>query len=207
MRAARFAILEKGGVAIIEVFELGPSNFLADESLDGLHMAGIFGDHQCERIASRLHATSAPDAVNVILGMLRDIVVDDMADIGDVQAASGNIRGDQHFVPPITKAAQSLLAFALRSVGMKDSDGVVVAFEQMGDAVGAVFGAAKDDDRVVVDAFEQFEEQWPKRAPLGWDVNDPLPAARGAVALLSDWFPATSGEIVHVDGGAHAIGA
>jgi len=57
-----------------------------------------------------------------------------------------------------------------------------------------------------IPGFEQFEEQWPKRAPLGWDVNDPVPAARGAVALLSDWFPATSGEIVHVDGGAHAIG-
>ena len=40
----------------------------------------------------------------------------------------------------------------------------------------------------------------------GWNLSDPEPAARGCVALLSDWFPATTGEIVHVDGGAHAIG-
>ncbi len=44
------------------------------------------------------------------------------------------------------------------------------------------------------------------RAPLGWDVNDPVPAAQACAALLSDWFPATTGEIVHVDGGVHAMG-
>ena len=47
----------------------------------------------------------------------------------------------------------------------------------------------------------------PTRAPLGWDIADPEPAARACVALLSDWFPATTGEIVHVDGGVHAMGA
>ena len=53
---------------------------------------------------------------------------------------------------------------------------------------------------------EQFESLWAGRAPLGWDLGNHEPAARGCVALLSDWFPATTGEIVHVDGGAHAMG-
>ena len=53
---------------------------------------------------------------------------------------------------------------------------------------------------------EKFEGVWAERAPLGWNITDPGPAARGCVALLSDWFPATTGEIVHVDGGAHAMG-
>jgi enoyl-[acyl-carrier protein] reductase I len=57
-----------------------------------------------------------------------------------------------------------------------------------------------------IPGFERFEGLWGERAPLGWNISDPEPAARGCVALLSDWFPATSGEIVHVDGGAHAIG-
>ena len=57
-----------------------------------------------------------------------------------------------------------------------------------------------------IPGFEKFEGVWSDRAPLGWDITDPEPAARACVALLSDWFPATSGEIVHVDGGAHAIG-
>jgi meromycolic acid enoyl-[acyl-carrier-protein] reductase len=58
-----------------------------------------------------------------------------------------------------------------------------------------------------IPGFSAFEDLWGQRAPLGWDLSDPEPAARGCVALLSDWFPATTGEIVHVDGGVHAIGA
>jgi meromycolic acid enoyl-[acyl-carrier-protein] reductase len=58
-----------------------------------------------------------------------------------------------------------------------------------------------------IPGFEQFDGLWADRAPLGWNLSDPEPAARGCVALLSDWFPATTGEIVHVDGGAHAMGA
>ena len=58
-----------------------------------------------------------------------------------------------------------------------------------------------------IPGFDKFEGVWAGRAPLGWDLSDPEPAARGCVALLSDWFPATTGEIVHCDGGVHATGA
>jgi len=58
-----------------------------------------------------------------------------------------------------------------------------------------------------VPGFDHFEDVWAKRAPLGWDLRDPEPVARACVALLSDWFPATTGEMVHVDGGFHAIAA
>jgi enoyl ACP reductase len=58
-----------------------------------------------------------------------------------------------------------------------------------------------------IPGFSRFEEVWAERAPLGWSVDDPEPAARAVVSLLSDWWPATTGEIVHVDGGAHAAGA
>jgi enoyl ACP reductase len=58
-----------------------------------------------------------------------------------------------------------------------------------------------------IPGFEAFEEVWTQRAPLGWDVKNPEPVAQACVALLSDLFPATTGEMVHVDGGFHAIGA
>jgi meromycolic acid enoyl-[acyl-carrier-protein] reductase len=58
-----------------------------------------------------------------------------------------------------------------------------------------------------IPGFEVFEQTWGSRAPLGWDVNDAEPTARACAALLSDWFPATTAEIVHVDGGFHAMGA
>ncbi len=58
-----------------------------------------------------------------------------------------------------------------------------------------------------IPGFEEFENVWNERAPLAWDVNDPVPAAMAVVALLSDWFPKTTAEIIHVDGGVHAMGA
>jgi meromycolic acid enoyl-[acyl-carrier-protein] reductase len=58
-----------------------------------------------------------------------------------------------------------------------------------------------------IPGFERFEDVWDERAPLGWDVRDPDAVSRACVALLSDWFPKTTGEIIHVDGGYHSVGA
>jgi enoyl ACP reductase len=57
-----------------------------------------------------------------------------------------------------------------------------------------------------IPGFSQFEEAWDGRAPLGWDNTNAEPIARSTLALLSDWFPATTGELIHVDGGFHAMG-
>ena len=58
-----------------------------------------------------------------------------------------------------------------------------------------------------IPGFAHFEDSWDTRAPLGWDVTDSSAVAKACVALLSDWFPMTTGEMIHVDGGYHAIGA
>jgi enoyl-[acyl-carrier protein] reductase I len=58
-----------------------------------------------------------------------------------------------------------------------------------------------------IPGFARFEEVWDGRAPLGWDVHDPEPVAKTAVALLSGYLPKTTGEMIHVDGGFHATGA
>lgn len=58
-----------------------------------------------------------------------------------------------------------------------------------------------------IPGFSDLEDLWSTRAPLGWDNTDHVPTAKAVCALLSDLFPATSGEIVHVDGGFHAMGA
>jgi enoyl-[acyl-carrier protein] reductase I len=58
-----------------------------------------------------------------------------------------------------------------------------------------------------IPGFSTFEDTWADRAPLGWDVYDIDVVAQATVAHLSDWFPMTTGELVHVDGGAHAMGS
>ena len=58
-----------------------------------------------------------------------------------------------------------------------------------------------------ISGFESIESEWERQAPLGWDTADPEPVGRAVVSLLSDWWPATTGELIHVDGGYHAMGA
>jgi enoyl-[acyl-carrier protein] reductase I len=58
-----------------------------------------------------------------------------------------------------------------------------------------------------IPGFSAFEDAWDGRAPLGWDIRDSSAVARACVALLSDWFPLTTAEMLHVDGGYHAMGA
>jgi enoyl-[acyl-carrier protein] reductase I len=57
-----------------------------------------------------------------------------------------------------------------------------------------------------IPGFKEIEEQWGPRAPLGWKVDDPDPVGKSVCALLSDWLPATTGSMVWVDGGFHAVG-
>jgi enoyl ACP reductase len=58
-----------------------------------------------------------------------------------------------------------------------------------------------------ISGFEGIEGEWERQSPLGWDTSDPEPVGRAVVSLLSDWWPATTGELIHVDGGYHAMGA
>jgi enoyl-[acyl-carrier protein] reductase I len=58
-----------------------------------------------------------------------------------------------------------------------------------------------------IPGFQQLAHAWGDQAPLGWDTDDPIPVALTVCFLLSDWSRAISGEIIHVDGGFHAMGA
>ncbi|HEY1330279.1 MAG TPA: enoyl-ACP reductase FabI [Actinomycetota bacterium] len=58
-----------------------------------------------------------------------------------------------------------------------------------------------------IPGFQNLADVWSERAPLGWDTGDPEPVAKAVAFLLSDWSAGITGEIVHVDGGFHAIGA
>jgi enoyl-[acyl-carrier protein] reductase I len=57
-----------------------------------------------------------------------------------------------------------------------------------------------------IPGFSVFEDTWATRAPLGWDVNDASAVADTCVALLSPLLRSTTASIIHVDGGAHAMG-
>ncbi len=93
-------------------------------------------------------------------------------------------------------ALQSVTRYLARDLG---GDGIRVNAVSAGPLATV---AAKS-----IPGFSQFQDIWGRQAPLGWDQTDPDPVARMVCVLLSDWAPATTGEIVHVDGGFHAIAA
>src|SRR5882757_4400436 len=68
---AGFAFLEERGVGVVEIFQFHARDRLADETFDGENMRGVLGDHDGERVAGGLGAARPPDAMDVILGMLR----------------------------------------------------------------------------------------------------------------------------------------
>lgn len=91
------------------------------------------------------------------------------------------------------------LAYYLGSQGIRVN---LVAAGPIRTMAAANISRNSDD---VDDGLADFYARWHSKAPLGWEA-DADPVARACVALFSDWFPATTGEIVHVDGGAHAVG-
>ena len=58
-----------------------------------------------------------------------------------------------------------------------------------------------------IPGFQTLADGWADRAPLGWNPTDATPVADTIVFLLSDLSRGITGEMVHVDGGYHAIGA
>lgn len=97
----------------------------------------------------------------------------------------------------VAKAAlQSVTRYLARDLGPDDIRANAVAAGPLGTV------AAKS-----IPHFELFEREWAVRAPLGWDVHDASPVGEMVAVLLSDWSRMTTGEIIHVDGGFHAIAA
>ena len=91
-------------------------------------------------------------------------------------------------------ALQSVTRYLARYLG---DDGITVNAVSAGPLATV---AAKS-----IPGIEEFIDAWHKRAPLPWDIHEPEPVARMVCVLLSDWTPSTTGEIVHVDGGFHAV--
>jgi enoyl-[acyl-carrier protein] reductase I len=96
---------------------------------------------------------------------------------------------------PVARAA---LAATCRQLALElGPDGVRVNLVAAGPARTMLSRAVPETDALAA--------AWGANAPLGWDPADATPVARTVAALLSDWLPATTGEVLHADGGRHAV--
>jgi hypothetical protein len=120
--------LKKGGVEIRKVFELQARDFSSDEVFDRLQCRNFFAVHKREGVADILRAARAADPVHVILGMLGHVVVDNVADTGDVKAARSDIGGNHDFVFAALESFEGLDPLALGAIRMQNCDGMVPMF-------------------------------------------------------------------------------
>src|SRR3954453_18998526 len=88
------------------VIAFGARNGLADQLLDRGHRLGIEGGDDGDRSPGAAGAAGTTDAVNVVVGMMRHIEVEDVADDGDIEAAGGDVGGDQHRNLPLSKLVE-----------------------------------------------------------------------------------------------------
>ncbi len=182
-------------------------------------LPGLLGEH-VEGLDGVVHSIAYGNPETLLGGRFLEGPWDDVAQAVQVSAYS---------LKSLTTACLPLMSPGGSVVGMTfDASVAWPAYDWMGVAKGALESTARYLARDLgprglrvnlvsagplrtlaakaIPGFEDLESSWRDRAPLGWDEADHTPTARGVVALLSDFFPATTGEIVHVDGGFHSTG-
>ena len=91
-------------------------DFAADETFDSTHIRTVLGNHQCKGVPFGFGAASPADAVDIVFGVLGNIVIDDVTDFCDIDSARRDIRRHKETEFTLAKTAQGLVAFALTAV-------------------------------------------------------------------------------------------
>ena len=93
-------------------------------------------------------AAGAADAVHVGLGVVRDVVVEHVRDALDVQAAGGDVGGDQDVDRAVLQRGDGALTLRLRDVAVDGGSGKAARAQLLGDLLGGLLGADEDDHRL-----------------------------------------------------------
>ena len=155
------AVVEERGVEVVEVFETTAGDLLIDEAFDGFGVDEFVGAEDGEGIAFAFGAAGTADAVDVVFGVFGDRVIDDVADAGDVEAAGGEVGGDDDVELAVPEACEGEAAVFLGDVAVHDGDFVVFGFtlDAGGEFIGVGLGSGEDHDAFEFGFFEEGEEE------------------------------------------------
>ena len=168
-------------------FECEAFDPLANEALDGGEFFHVLVGDEREGIPCLIRAAGAADAVDIILGVLRNVVVDDMADPRDVDAASGDVGSDHDLVFSGLEAVQCFDALILGAVLVEDGNGVIIGAELLRDLVCTMLRAAENNGALEVDVIEERQEE--VELPGGIDRVNGMLHDRGDRARGADFDP------------------
>jgi hypothetical protein len=143
----RIRLLEFRSVIVHSVHTL-PLDPMLENGLDRVYQGLLHRSHKRVRAAGRLSPSGPADAVDIVFGLDRHIVVDDVRNAFDIEPACGDIGGNQDTCPSMPKGLQRAEALALRPVTVNDGSRNASLFQLPGEAVGAAFGAGKYEHTV-----------------------------------------------------------
>ena len=139
--------------------EVEAVDFLPDEPLDGRQLFHFVVRHEGEGVAGALRAAGASDAVDVVFVGHGEVIIDDVGDAGDIDAAGGDIGSDEDADFAGFEGFEGAEAMILGFIGMEGGDFEARGFEFAGDAIGAVFGSGEDEDGIVGGIGEEGDEE------------------------------------------------
>ena len=146
------------GDRVIKVREDFALKRMSHDALERPDHVVVFGSDKGKSVSGALGASRAADAMDVGVGGVGHVEVDDMRDAFNIEPAGGDIGGDHDAEMSALEAAQGLLALSLGAVAVQAGDVKTCMRDLPGQLVGTMFGAGKDQHRVAVDLFEQFQE-------------------------------------------------
>ena len=149
----------RGRKRIVEIRKRLAFERLSHNALEGADHIVIFRRDECERVSCALGASRATDAVDVGVGSIRHVVVDDMGNALNIETARCNVGGDHDTEVPGLETAQSLFALSLRAVTMQACDAEPGVGDLPRDLVGTMLGAREDQYGFCIDVLEQFQQQ------------------------------------------------
>ncbi len=144
---------------VVEARQRQLRHALPHRPLDGEPVRLLLGSHEREGVADLAGPGGAPDAVDVVLGDVGHVEVDDVGERLDVDAARRDVGRDQHPQAAVLEPRQGVGALRLAAVAVDAVAGHLVAVEELGQAVGAVLGAGEDQHVLDLVAPQQLEQQ------------------------------------------------
>jgi len=148
-----------GGGIVVEALGLDTRHRAAGESLQGAERVLILAHDKTDGVPDSLGASRAPDAVDIVLMVRREVVIDDMRDAIDIDSPGGDIGGDKDADFPVPEIVQRTEPLVLGTVGVDGGRGDSRGFEPLGDAIGAMFRSGEDQHHGEMIVLKEVEKQ------------------------------------------------
>ncbi len=172
-----------------EAVQVPAGQRLAEHQLDLAQLTRLLGRQEADGSTRGAGPRGAADAMNVVLCLTRQIVVDDVGDTVHVYAPSDDVGGHEHPVGAVLEAVEGVLPLRLAAVRMDSGALDAAALQMAADPVGAVLGAREDEDPIEVLLFEKADE---KVGLLGFSnrvdrLADPFDRGSRGSDFHADW--------------------